>query len=256
MLPTNLSVLSLIALVQRSRIANLPSSVDPAAGFNDPALRQAFLGYTSYVVANYKPDYLAIGVEVNMLAQRSPAQFDAFLSLYKQAYANAKSANPKMRVFPTFQYEDLLGSYGTAHPPRWDVLESFRGSMDALAVSSYPYLAGLRTAADLAPGYYQEIKAHWAGVILISESAHPSAPVDGQPVFGTEEDQAAFLDRLLADAESSGFSMVVWLAARDPAFASSGPAVTFKDIGLRHSDGANKLGWSLWEQWSRRPLTP
>ena len=243
-------------IVQRSRIANLPSSVDAAAGFNDPALRQSFLGYTSYVVANYKPDYLAIGVEVNMLAQRSPAQFEAFLSLYKQAYANAKAANPKMRVFPTFQYEDLLGTYGTAHPPRWDLIEVFRGSMDALAFSSYPYLAGLRTAADLAPGYYQEMKSHWAGEILIAESGHPSAPVDGQPVFGTEEDQAAFLDRLLSDAEGNGFSMVVWLAARDPAFASSGPAVTFRDIGLRHSDGGNKLGWSLWEQWARRPLRP
>jgi hypothetical protein len=243
-------------VLQRSRVANLPSTIDPGAGFTDPGLRQAFLSYVSYVIANYKPEYLVIGVEINMLAERSPEQFEAFLSLYKQAYTNAKAANPKMKVFPTFQYEDLLGTFGTAHLPHWELLENFRGSMDVFAVTSYPYLAGLKSAGELPPNYFQDLRTHWPGEIVIAETAQPSATVDGQPVFGTQEDQAAYLDRVLGDAEKNKFSMVIWLAARDPAFATSGPGVTFKDTGLRRNDGANKIGWAIWEEWARRPFQP
>jgi len=240
--------------VQRSRIANLPAGIDPQAGFNDPGIQEAFLAYTAYVVSNYKPDYLAIGVEINMLYERSPDQFNAFVALYKKAYDVAKAASPKTKVFPTFQLEDLLGTFGTIHPPHWQVLDPFRGKMDALAVSTYPFLTQIRSANDIPPNYYSQLKQHFQGEILISETGYPSAPVEGQVNVGTQEDQQAFLTRILTDAENNGFSMVVWLAALDPAFATTGSNTVFKDLGLRKSDGSNKLAWSTWEAWARRPL--
>jgi hypothetical protein len=241
-------------VVQRSRIANLPASVDPQVGFKDPALREAFIAYTAYVVKNYKPDYLALGVEVNMLYERNRDQFDAFVSLYKEAYDQAKAANPHTKVFPTFQLEDLQGTFGTIHPPHWEVLDAFQGKMDALAISTYPFLAQIHSAGDIRPDYYSQLKAHFKGEIFIAETAYTSAPVDGQVVVGTEEDQQAYLVRLLSEAETNGFSMVVWYAALDPAYATSGTSAVFKDIGLRKSDGSNKLAWGTWEEWSRRPL--
>ncbi len=243
-------------VVQRSRIANLPQSVDPQAGFLDPGIRESFLAYTAYVAKNYHPDYLALGVEINMMAERSPRQFEAFVALYKDAYAVAKAASPKTKVFPTFQLEDLLGTFEAVHPPHWELIDPFRGKMDALAISTYPFLAQVRTAADLRPDYYAQLKQHWSGEILIAEAGWASAPVEGQVNVGTEEDQQAFLVRLLNDASANGFSLVVWFAALDPAFAQSGAASVFKDIGLRHSDGANKLAWSTWEEWARRPIKP
>ena len=243
-------------VVQRSRLANLPPSVDPELGFLDPNLRQAFIAYTAYIVKNYAPAYLAIGVEVNMTFERNPKQFDAFVSLYQEAYDTAKAANSKTKVFPTFQLEDLEGNFGEAHPPHWSVIDPFRSKMDALAISSYPFLSGIRTAADLRANYYSQLKTYWDGEILIAETGYPSAPVDGQVNVGTEEDQRAYLARIVAEADKQGFSMVVWFAALDPSFASTGAASVFKDIGLRKSDGSNKLAWSTWEEWSRRPLKP
>lgn len=241
-------------VVQRSRIANLPQGIDPQAGFLDNNLREAFLAYTAYVAKNYHPDYLALGVEINMLYERNQKQFDAFVSLYKEAYDVAKGASPKTKVFPTFQLEDLEGAFGDIHPPHWEVLDPFRGKMDALAISTYPFLAQVRSAADIRPDYYSQLKEHWDGEIFISETAYASAPVEGQVNVGTEEDQRAYLTRLLDEAETNGFSMVVWFAALDPAFASTGASAVFKDIGLRRSDGSNKLAWSTWEEWARRPL--
>ncbi len=241
-------------VVQRRRIANLPSSIDPQAGFEDPDLREAFLAYMAYVVRNYDPDYLALGVEINMLAQRTPRQYEAFLSLYKEAYRRAKALSPTIRVFPTFQLEDLQGTLDQVHAPQWELLDAFRGSMDVLAISTYPYVAGLRSARDLPADYYSQLKTHFAGEILIAETAHPSAPVEGESIVGSEEDQQAYLDNLLVQAEANGISAVIWLAALDPAFAGAGPATVFRDTGLRKSDGGNKLAWTVWEEWTRRPL--
>ncbi|MCC6382558.1 MAG: hypothetical protein IT304_08605 [Dehalococcoidia bacterium] len=241
--------------VLRSRVANLPASIDPQQGFAAPDLREAFLAYTAYVVKNYHPDYLALGVEINMLYERAPRQFEAFVTLYNQAYDVAKAAGPRTKVFPTFQLEDLEGRIGAIHPPHWEVLDSFRGRMDALAVSTYPFLTvDFRSAADIGPDYYRELAAHWSGEILIADTGYASAPIEGGVNVGTEEDQRAYLARLLAEAEANGFSLVVWFAALDPAFAREGGASVFRDVGLRKSDGSNKLAWPVWEEWARRPL--
>ncbi|GBD24425.1 hypothetical protein HRbin29_02103 [bacterium HR29] len=243
-------------LVQRSRPANLPAGVSPEEGFRNPQVRNALVAYTAYVVTNYRPAYLAIGVEINMLRDRAPEQFEAFLQAYRDAYDAAKAADPRVKVFPTFQLEDLEGNLGRIHPPQWDAIEPFRGRMDALAISTYPYLSGIRTASELPAEYYSQLRAHWDGEIIIAEAGYASAPVEGQALIGTEADQAAFLQRLLEDAERNGFSLVVYRAVFDPAYVTTGAASVFRDIGLRRSDGSNKEAWALWEAWARRPLAP
>lgn len=242
------------ALAERSRVADLPPSVDPKEGFRDRRIRNALVAYATYVVTNYRPQYLAIGVEINMLRDRAPEQFDAFLEAYAEAYAAAKAADPDVKVFPTFQLEDLMGNLGRIHPPQWDAIEPFRGMMDALAISTYPYLAGYESAEAIPPEYYAQLREHWEGEILIAEAGYSSAPVEGQSVVGSEADQAAFLERLLREAEEQGFSMVIYRAIFDPAFVAQGAASVFRHIGLRKADGSNKAAWALWEEWARRPL--
>lgn len=241
------------SLVERARVANLPATIDPADGLADDRLRTAFLGYTAYVVANYEPEYLAIGVEVNMLYERNRPQFDEFVSLYREAYDTVKAARPETRVFPTFQFEDLLGLADDIHAPHWEVLAPFAGRMDALALSTYPFRHA-ETAADIPPEYYQQVEEHWDGEVLIAETGYTSAPVDGFAATGTEEDQRAFVQRLVAEADGGLFSMVVWFAASDPAFAAEGPASRFRHVGLRTAEGAPKLAWETWLAWTRRPL--
>lgn len=241
-------------VVQRSRLANLPPGVDAQKGFLDPGIRNAFVAYAAYVAKNYKPEYLAIGVEINMTYERAPEQFEAFATLYDEAYTIVKGNSPETKVFPTFQLEDLEGTFGEVHPPRWELIERFRDRMDVLAISTYPFLGDVRGAAEVRADYYAQLRQRWDGEIIISETGYPSAPVEGRLVVGTEADQNAYLKRLLEEANALGFTHVVWFAALDPAFASTGANLVFKDIGLRRSDGSNKQAWSTWEEWARRPL--
>ena len=175
--------------------------------------------------------------------------------MYAEAYDVVKGNSPDTKVFPTFQLEDLEGAFGEVHPPRWELFEVFAGRMDVLAISTYPFLGEARGAADVRANYYSQLKERWPGEIIISETGYPSAPVEGRVTVGTEADQQAYVDRLLSESNDLGFSLVVWFAALDPSFASSGTTAVFKDVGLRKSDGSNKLAWSTWEEWARRPLS-
>jgi len=239
---------------RRSRIASPPSAIDATKGFADPALREAFKSYVTYVASNYQPRYLAIGVEVNMLYERSREQFEAFVSLYDETYAIAKAASPGTLVFPTFQLEDLEGTLDQSHSPHWEVLDFFAGRMDALAVSAYPFLGEVRVATDVRPDYFSQLRDQFAGPILIATAGYSSAPVEGESLIGTEQDQQAFVGRLLADAEVSGIEAVIWVAANDPAVPATGSSAVLRDVGLRRSDGGEKLAWATWRTWARRPL--
>ncbi len=241
------------AFAQRSRIANLPAGVDASKGFADPTLRAAFLEYVSYIVRNYQPDYLAVGVEINMYAERANEPFADFISLYQESYVLAKGLKPDVKVFPTFQLEDLEGTLGQVHPARWETVALFGGLLDALAISTYPYLADISSASELRGDYFSQLKTHYDGEVIIAETAYPSGPTEGSLTLGTEEDQAIYLLRLLEDANANGIGAVVWLAALDPQLGG-GTTSVLRDVGLRKADGANKLAWQYWEQWLSRPL--
>lgn len=240
-------------VVERARAGGLPSSVSPGEGFRNPEVRNAFVAYTRYVVTNYEPEYLVLGVEVNMLRDRSPEQFEAFVSLYEEAYENAKAADPDIQVFPTFQLDDLQGNLGRVHPPQWEALEPFSDMMDVLAVSTYPYLANILDATEIGEDYFAQLPERFDGPVMVLDTAYPSAPVSGQSLLGSPEDQQRYVELLLNAAEEHGFAAVVWRAAFDPSYGREGNLAAFADVGLRESDGSNKPAWTVWEQWARRP---
>ena len=241
--------------VQRGRIAGLPEDIDPDEGFLREDVQAALVAYAIYIVTNYEPEYLAVGVEINMLRARSPEQFRGFLEAYNRVYDAVKSIRPETKVFPTFQLEDLLGRLTQEHPPQWEAVEVFGRRIDALAISTYPYLSSsIRLVREIPGDYYSQLRTRFAGEILISEAGYASATIEGHSWVGSEREQEQFLQRLLDDAEANGFSAVVWVAARDPAQSRQGGAAVLNDVGLRLSDGGGKLAWDVWREWARRPL--
>ncbi len=241
--------------VQRTRIAGLPETPQPEEGFLREDVQQALVAYAIYIATNYEPEYLVLGVEINMLRARSPEQFRGFLQAYRRAYDAVKSIRPDIKVFPTFQLEDLLGQLTQQHPPQWEAVEAFGRRLDVLAISTYPYLSSaIRLVREIPAGYYSQLRDRFAGEILISEAGYASATIEGHSWVGSEREQEQFLRRLLEDAEANGFGAVVWVAERDPMQSRQGGAAVLNDVGLRFSDGADKIAWAVWEEWALRPL--
>jgi hypothetical protein len=240
----------------RDRLADLPTSM-AGKDFSDPDVRSAFLTYAQYVAINYKPAYMALGVEMNLYSQKNKEDFENFKSLYFEAYDRVKESSPDTQVTVTFQYEDLQGKLPTEdkHFPAWQLVKTFDAKMDVAAISTYPSFVYAR-AGDIPDNYYSQLRGFTAKPIVIAEMGYASAAGVQGINSGSEEEQAAFLTRALAEAQGLSMPFVIWFAGWDPAYAKDTPFSVFQHIGLIRTDGSEKPAWALWAAAARRLYTP
>jgi hypothetical protein len=237
----------------RDRLAALTGDL-AGRNFGDPDLRSAFLSYAQYVALNYHPDYIALGVEMNLYYEKNHEDMDNFVSLYNDAYDRVKDASPNTQVTVTFQYEDMQGLLPTEdrHQTDWQLLRLFEAKSDVTAISTYPSFAYAH-AADLPATYYGQLRGFTEKPIVIAEMGYSSAASAQGVNNGTEADQAAFLKRVLADADTLKMPLVIWFAGWDPAYAQDTSLAVFSHIGLLREDGSEKPAWSIWSAAARRP---
>jgi hypothetical protein len=245
----------------RGRLASPPDDLADA-GFGDSRVRSAFIAYAQYLALNLKPRYMALGMEVDLYEAARPDDFDNFVSLYFEAYDAVKDISPETLVFPTFQMEaiqNLLSPPGQAGQPglpnRWDLVLRFEPKVDILAVTTYPSFA-FKTPNDIPADYYDQLRRYSDAPIAIAAAGYSSGPGREGINEGTEEEQAAFLGRLLQDAQRLEMAFVVWFASTDPAFVQAPPLDLLQYIGLRRADGSAKPAWQVWSEEADRPLSP
>src|SRR3990172_3918938 len=107
-----------------------------AYGFYDPAVVAAFTAHCERMIATFSPDYVAYGIEVNMLRTLAPEKWPAFVHLAAQVYPRLKAAHPTLPVFLTFQV-DFLHESPEVQPA---AIREGLPFTDLVAASSYPYL--------------------------------------------------------------------------------------------------------------------
>lgn len=236
----------------RSQLANLPPDL-AGEGFSNPDVRAAFVAYAKYLALNYKPAYMALGVEVDMIYRaRGDGSFRNFLSLYFEAYDAVKSVSPDTQVFPTFQYEDMLGLIDTGSPmlPSWSLVNRFEPKIDLLAVTSYPSLV-FESMSELPLDYYDGLKGHTDKPVAFASVGWNSRE---EPTTNAESsDQVAYLYRVLGAVEEQNARMLVWYLGRDPASVPEGFEPLAR-MGLHDASGNAKAVWRIWTSILQRPL--
>ncbi len=239
---------------RRSQLADLPDDLR-GAGFADEQVRRAFIAYAQYVAENYRPKYLALGVEINSYQQQQPEDFEHFVTVYHEAYEAVKDLSPETLVFPIFQLETLQAILPADEPylPQWDLIGRFEPRMDLLAVSSYPSLV-FSDPEQIPASYYVQLAAYTDRPIAITGMGYASGPEPNGADSGSEEQQAAFLRRALDSAQRLAMPLVVWFVGQDTTFTGAPPFDLLQHIGLLRQDGTRKAAWLEWETAARRPL--
>jgi hypothetical protein len=239
------------AATGREELAGLPADLR-GAGFADGRVREAFLAYARYVAENYRPAYLALGVEVNTYARVQPEDFASFVSLYKEAYAAAKQLSPGTLVFPIFQFEELQGllPLDETAEPQWDLIDRFEPEMDILAVSSYPS-AAFATAEEIPLTYYSQLALFTTRPVAIAQMGFAPATDD---IEVAEAEQGEFLTRALDGAQRLSMPLVVWFVGQDLTYTGQPPLDQVARLGLKRVDGSPKTAWLIWEAAVARPL--
>lgn len=237
----------------RDRLANLPVSL-AGKRFDDADVRRAFVAYAEYVAVNYRPAYLALGVEMNLYYEKDRADFENFRTLYAAAYDAVKRKSPDTQVTVTLQYEDLQGLLPREdrHFASWQLVRTLEPQLDFVGISTYPSFA-YNSAAEIPASYYSALRAFTDKPIAIAEMGFSSMPGQQGLNSGSEPEQEAFLRRVLDDAQRIGMPFVVWFAIWDPAYARDTSFGAFRSIGLRRSDDGEKPAWAAWDAAERRP---
>jgi hypothetical protein len=236
--------------------------------FNSPEVKDAFLSYARRMRDDFKPDYLQIGVEVNLLIRNNPGAWSQYVELHQHVYQGLKNDDPALPVGVSFFCVPFFPEYST--PDNLDAqkkgLADIEPSSDFIAFSVHPFMSGL-LAETFPDDYLDRLYALTTKPIAVSESSYPAQvwSTKGSPPLtfnGSQEKQAAFTTRLLEDSHEHGALFVIWFAIRDydalwnGALGQSELALVWRDTGLYDEDGGERMALPVWRSWRDRPHVP
>lgn len=211
----------------------------------DEATRESYKNYAVAFANKYKPRYLAFGIEVNVIYEKSPDAFEQFVPFYAEIYDAVKAVSPKSKVFTVFQLEKMKGLngglFGGTNDPnkaQWNLLNKLP-KCDIIAFTTYPGLI-YKSSSDIPIDYYAEIKSHTAKGIAFTEIGwHSNTSPAGWE--SSDAEQAEFVARFLDLSQGLDKEMVIWSFMYD-----QNTIEPFNSMGLRRADGGAKRAWDEW----------
>jgi hypothetical protein len=196
-----------------------------------------------FLTTVYEPDYFALGLEINITYVKNPAIFQEYLNLYSEAYDQIKKFNNQIKVFPIFQYEELLGfspSQNT-HVPRWEVVDMFDNKMDYLAISSAPSKYIL-TERNLPDNYYKKLSSI-TNIPIIFTGIGFEGSSNKQSTAPTIEEQYNFMKKLFQDSDIIQYEAILWMQLEDSLDKKNKNTYEY---GLYQVDKTKKKTFELW----------
>jgi hypothetical protein len=207
---------------------------------------KSYLDSTEKFLTRYQPQYLGIGVEINLLYDKSPAKYQQFLEIYKLAYARIKSVSPSTMVFPVFQLEQLKGLRGGIFGGKndvskndWKLLADFKDFSDMTGFTTYPGLI-YGKPADIPADYYSQISLYTDKPVIFSELGWFTTGVKGWE--SNETEQAEFLTTYFNLTKDLPVVFSSWSLLYD--IPNQG---IFSSMGLLDEDGNKKQAYLTWK---------
>jgi hypothetical protein len=180
--------------------------------------------YKDKIVAfaqKYHPDYLGVGIEVNLLPSDD---FESFVSFYNEIYAAVKETSPETKIFTVFQLEEMKSD------SQWYMIGLF--DSDLVVFTTYPSLV-YKNPSDMPEDYYSEIASYTNKTIAFSEIGWPSGN-------GLEEEQSDFIKKFFTLTKNIDTEFFIWSFLYD-----QDALKPFDSMGLCSKDG-KKQSFDAW----------
>jgi hypothetical protein len=233
---------------------------------NSPRVKKAFLNFVLRAIDTMRPDYLAIGVESNVLLSRNQAKWQQLKELHRDTYTAVKKLHRSLPVFFTtevLQYKRLTkDSKGTDQEK--EIADMMRYS-DLFAMSLYPHMSA--EVPRVIPNNFLEFATRFKKGIAVAESGMTSRNVElksyGAVLYGSEADQMQFTEYLLKTAARDNYEFVINFATTDsdrlvarlrPQLADL--AKIWAYVGMQTSDRQPKPASAVWDGFLRAKYEP
>ena len=205
--------------------------------------RRIYRESTMAFVEEYRPEYFVMGIETDIMHEKSPDDYYEFVEFYNEMYDEIKGVSPDTKVFTVFQLEGMKGctlwEEASCDPgnSRWELIDDFK--LDIVGFSTYPCLV-YKDPADIPEGHYAEINEHVSKPIAFTENGwHSEAyPPEWE---SSEEEQARYVERFFGLTEDLDVEVTIWSFMYGP-----GTIKPFDSMGLRRDDGTARPAWDAW----------
>ncbi len=116
--------------------------------YDDPLVQEVYLAYCRRMIDLFRPDYLAIGIEINEIRQLGPKPWRSYAELHRLVYRALKKEHPELPIFASFTLHGMLNQQGEKQQEMLAAFDEIMPENDLVAVSFYPFIHG--GTADIA----------------------------------------------------------------------------------------------------------
>ena len=228
-----------------------------------PDVLQAYPTYARRVVEFFDPDYLAIGIEVNLALLKDPQLWEAYLVLHRSTYAGLKAAYPDLPILASVSLPHLRGEQDDADPQaQQSAVAELIPYLDVLGLSVYPY-SWAYDGDGAPPEDYFDPALAMGKPVAVTETGMPTQDFTAFliPYRFEVEHQTNYIDFLLRQAAEHEFVFVVNWANIDFDRLLDDLPILLRDLarfwaytGLQTSDGCDKPALSIWDAYLDLPL--
>jgi len=185
---------------------------------NSARVKRAYLNFVLRAIESMRPDFLAIGVESNMLLSRNAEKWRQLKELHRDTYLAIKKLHKTLPVFFTtdvLHYKRLVrDAKGTQQEK--EVMDLMRYS-DLFAMSVYPHMS-LEVPRPV-PANFLDFATRFKRPVAVAESGMSSQDVDMRSystlLRGSDADQYQFTELLLKTAARDYYEFVINFASTD-----------------------------------------
>lgn len=257
--PMNFERDSLAAYRGTTGSMDLPAPWDTYT-FDHPSVITAFINHCENLIGIFDPDYVTYTIEANILADKAPSSWPSYVSFAGSVYTALKSTYPDLPFITTLQADFLHAASAT----QTIFINQILPYTDYIAMSSYAFV-NYYTPSTLPVDWFTSV----AGLapekpFAVGETSWPAQTLDSPwPVTipATEQDQADYVSRLLAEADNLDAVFVNWFFTRDfddfweshfQYWPEAATVRIWRDTGLYDGEGIAREGLGVWREWLGR----
>src|SRR5467141_2216841 len=242
-----------------NRAAEAPELVSAGRSITDTMVQRLYREWVFAVANRIRPDYLGLAAETNLIRQLAPdSVYQALVTMANAVVAQIRAASLPSTLYVSVQVETAWGRPSGPYQGIAKDLADFP-FVEALGLSTYPYLGGFADPESIPLDYYSRIPQGTTLQVLVVEGGWPSVSVGS--VVSSPAEEARYItrqERLLDSAKAKGVFQLTFydldLSNNPPPPGSILPL--FTHLGLADSAMHAKPALAVWDRILRRPYQP
>jgi len=244
-----------------NRGAEAPELLAAGRSVTDTAVQRLYREWVFAVAQKLRPDYLGLVAESNLIRAIAPdSVYRALVVMANAVVAQIRAAALPSRLYVSVQVETAWGRMtpGGSYQGIAQDLTDFP-FVDALGLSSYPFLGGFALPEDIPVDYYSRIAQGTTLPVLVVEGGWPSVTVGS--VVSTPALEARYIARqaqLLDQASARGVFQLTFYDLDTTGMAVPPGSILplFTHLGLADSAMNAKRALTTWDSVFARAYRP